>query len=64
MPGTASAVRFSNCCHVLINRERGGGVQLRLTVCKNDRHVTIKWKLGEMEGGGGGREVKNGRGGG
>ena len=51
---------------MLINRERGGGVQLRLSVCKNDRHVTIKWKLGEMDGGGGGggREGGKERGGG
>ena len=25
-------------------------------MCKNDRHVTIKWKLGEMDGEGGGGE--------
>ena len=57
VPGTASAVRFSNCCHVLINRERGGGVQFSYGFRCVKTIVTLR-SSGSWErwgGGGGGR---------
>ena len=64
--GTASAVRFSNCCHVLINRERGGGVQFSYGFRCVKTIVTLRssgsWESVCVCGGGGGEGGKEGGG--